>query len=135
MRYKKNKGRLVDLKHFLTAPIIDSMLVPLFFTDICCEIYHRLCFPVYNLPYIKRQNYIKIDRHRLSYLSGFDKMNCAYCGYANGLAGYWTKIAGETEKYWCGIKHNNSKGFVEPEHHKGFYEYGDDSKFRKRLCK
>ncbi len=54
-----------------------------------------------------------------------------YCGYANGLLAYVGKIAAETEKYWCGIKHDRSIGeLIEPEHHKDFIEYNDEEAYK-----
>jgi hypothetical protein len=44
---------------------------------------------------------------------------------------YWVKIAGETEKYWCGLQHEEGDGFVPPKHHKDFAEYGDKKEFKK----
>ena len=46
-----------------------------------------------------------LDRHRFSYLKGFQKLNFIYCGYANGVLSYARVIAGETERYWCPVKH------------------------------
>jgi hypothetical protein len=123
----------MQFKHFpektpfriLTAPFIFGMFIPFVFLDICLEIYHRICFPVYGIPLVRRNKYIRIDRHKLSYLTGTEKVFCAYCGYANGLLQYAVAVAGETEKYWCGIKHKKSEGFVEPAHHKDFLPYGD----------
>jgi hypothetical protein len=40
--------------------------------------------------------------------------------------GYGVAIAGKTEEYWCGIKHENSAGFNQPKHHESFLEYGDE---------
>ena len=48
-----------------------------------------------------------------------------YCGYVNGLIHYASVIAGNTEKYWCGIKHRKSGEFKEPLHHRDFMEYDD----------
>jgi hypothetical protein len=53
-----------------------------------------------------------------------------YCGYANGLLHYASAIAGETEKYFCGIKHQSDPNFIEPPHHKNFVKYGDEEAFR-----
>jgi len=80
---------------------------------------------------IKRNKYIKIDRHKLKYLNWFEKLNCIYCGYANGFLHYASVIAAETEKYWCGIKHSKDKNFIPPNHHKDFLEYGDGEAFRR----
>ena len=122
MEHKKYKR---FFRHLLAFPFVYMLTIPLLFLDIFAELYHRIGFRLYGIPLIKRSNYIKIDRHKLKYLSLFEKINCMFCGYANGLANYASKIGGETEKYWCAIKHKKSKGFVEPKHHKGFLNYGD----------
>lgn len=118
-------------RNLLAAPFIWSVLIPLIFLDLFMELYHRICFPLYRLPYINRSQYIKIDRYRLSYLKWWEKLGCLYCGYANGLLHYCSAIAGETEKYWCGIKHQKDPNFVEPMHHKNFMEYGDEQAYIK----
>jgi hypothetical protein len=112
-------------------PVIYSMIFPLVIFDFCLEIYHQICFRLYKIPIIKRSSYIRIDRHKLQYLTRWEKLNCAYCGYANGLMHYASVIAGETEKYWCGIKHQKDPNFIPPEHHKDFLEYGDEESYNK----
>ena len=52
------------------------------------------------------------------------KFNCSYCGYANGVLHYASVIAGRTEQYWCGVKHEKRNGFVEPHHHENFPLWG-----------
>jgi len=105
------------------------MIVPLIILDLWIEVYHRVCFAAYGISYVKRSAYIKIDRHKLEYLNFFEKINCVYCGYANGLLQYSCVIAGETEKYWCGIKHKSDGIFIEPQHHKDFIPYGDKESY------
>jgi len=90
------------------------------------EIYHRITFPLYGLNYVDRSKFIQLDRHKLSYLTLIQKINCAYCGYANGLAAYFVAVAGETEKYWCGIKHEH----IKRPHHKEFLDYGDKKSYK-----
>lgn len=124
MEFRRHCAR--HLRHLISAPFIYAMIVPLAFLDLMIEVYHRLCFPLYGLKWVNRSRYIRIDRHRLSYLTPLERMNCAYCGYANGLLPYAATIAAETEKYWCGIMHEKKKGFVPPSHHKGFLRYGDE---------
>jgi len=129
MQYKKHPERVY--RHLLSMPVIYFMIIPLVLFDICLELYHQICFRFYKIPIIKRSSYIKIDRHKLKYLSTWEKINCAYCGYANGLMHYASVIAGETEKYWCGIKHQKDPNFIPPEHHKDFLEYGDEESYNK----
>ncbi len=118
------------LNYLVSAPFIYVMIFPLLILDISLEIYHRICFRLYRLPYVRRSNYIKIDRHKLTYLSWLEKLNCIYCGYANGLMQYAAVIAGETEKYWCGIMHKKYPNFIPPPHHKDFLPFGDEKAFR-----
>ena len=128
----ENKKYRRHFRHFLSIPFIWFMIIPLSLFDICMEVYHRICFRLYKIELVKRRNYIKIDRHRLSYLNWFEKINCAYCGYANGLMNYATVIAGRTEKYWCGIKQKKDPNFNHPKHHKDFVEYGDEKAFKEK---
>ena len=113
-------------------PFIYMMIVPLIFLDFLIEIYHRVCFFLYGIDYIKRGDYIKFDRHKLSYLTFLQKIHCTYCSYANGLLRYSSEIAANTEKYWCGIKHKPTDDFVEPKHHKDFAKYDDKEEFEKK---
>jgi|TARA_Y100000310_G_C20687301_1_gene819901 hypothetical protein len=107
------------------------LIIPMVPMDLLVELYHRVAFPLCKIKLVKRFNYIKIDRHKLSYLNCLEKIGCAYCGYANGLVNYWVKIAAESEKFWCAIKHEKCKDFMVPEHHKEFVDYGDDKGFKK----
>ncbi|MEM2956479.1 MAG: hypothetical protein QW041_02825 [Candidatus Pacearchaeota archaeon] len=124
------------INHIISAPFIWILIIPLTILDIFVEIYHRICFPLYGLPYIKRKSYIRIwDRPQLKYLNFFDKIACAYCGYANGWLHYASVIAAKTEKYWCGIKHKRYKGFIPNLHEKEFLEYGNEKQYRKFIMK
>jgi hypothetical protein len=57
-----------------------------------------------------------------------------YCGYANGLLLYLKEIAGRTEKYWCGIMHENKPGFKPQEYQKekDFARFDDEEDFKKK---
>lgn len=127
MQFKKFPQRTI--RHFISAPFIYLMTVPLLFLDFCMEVYHRICFPLYGIEYVDRDQFIQIDRQKLSYLSWAEKFNCAYCGYANGLMAYGVEIAGRTEDYWCGIKHQSNDTFLQPQHHEVFIEYGDQEAY------
>ncbi|MCK5027790.1 MAG: hypothetical protein KAS07_05215 [Candidatus Pacebacteria bacterium] len=132
MRYLKNKK--YRYKHIIVVPIISILIIPLVILDLYIELYHRTCFPLCRIPYVKRQNHIKIDRHRLSYLTFWQKIYCAYCGYGNGIISYWREIIAKTEMYWCGIKHEKTCDFIEPDHHKkfNFAEYDDKQDFKQK---
>lgn len=128
MDYKKFPEK--KFNHILGSPFIYAMIFPFFILDFFLEIYHQICFRLYGLPLVNRANYIVIDRHKLSYLEPIDKLNCVYCGYANGLLAYASEISAQTEKYWCGIKHAEYPGIVSPSHHETFIQYGDEEAFK-----
>lgn len=121
-----------ELRNVLTAPIIYAMIIPFVLLDLCLTIYQLLCFPLYRLPQVKRGNYISIDRHKLPYLNVIEKINCVYCGYANGLIAYTGEIAARTEQYWCPIKHAQ-KILDSHERFDKFADYGDAQAYRDKL--
>lgn len=129
MDYRKH-ARI--MRQIVSLPVIWSLIIPIVILDIFWEIYHNICFRLYDLPLVKRSKYIKIDRHKLQYLTWYEKIGCAYCGYTNGVLHYTSVIAAKTEEYWCGIKHKNDKGFIQPDYHKKFIEYGDRTGFEKK---
>ena len=126
---KKKKNKF--LRNLLCAPFTWILIIPLIFLDIFTELYRQITFRLYKIPLVKRSHYLKIDRHKLKYLSFPNKISCAYCGYAIGLINYISEIGARTEKYWCPIKHKQSKNFINPKYHKKFAKYGDEKAFRK----
>jgi hypothetical protein len=108
----------------LSAPFIYSMIVPIALLDFWISFYQAVCFPLYGIDPVRRSSYIVIDRHHLDYLNIIEKLNCVYCGYANGVFAYVREIAGRTEQYWCPIRH--AKGVRAPHpHYRDFVDYGD----------
>lgn len=135
MQNKISKVRYKRLRNMATWPFIYGMSIPLVVLDLFTELYHHVAFPLYGIPIVKRGDYIRVDRQKLAYLSTIDKLSCMYCGYANGFAAYMVRIAGDTEKYWCGIKHKEGGGFVPQPHQKDFLPYGDEKAFREFIKK
>lgn len=131
MDFKKFPDR--ELRNNLSIPFIWGMVIPVMILDIFLIIYHHICFRLYKLPLITRKKYVKMDRHKLEYLSFMDKIRCYYCGYANGVFAYAVKIAGDSEKYWCGIKHAKDPDFIDQPHQENFPEYGDQNEFELRF--
>ncbi|MFA6215473.1 MAG: hypothetical protein WC768_02820 [Patescibacteria group bacterium] len=124
--------------HAVSIPFIWLPFLVLIVLDLCAEIYHQVCFPIYNIPKVKRSEYILIfDRNKLQYLNWFEKINCMYCGYVNGLLAYQKEIAGRTEKYWCGVRHENKPGFKPQPHQidQNFAQFGDGDDFKKKYIK
>ena len=120
--------------NILTAPLTWLCIVPAVFLDLVAVIYQTICFPVYNIPKVRRSDYIVIDRHALSYLNVIEKLNCIYCGYFNGLIAYVQEIAARTEQHWCPIKHARKIGTIHSRYKK-FLEYGDADEYRNKLEK
>jgi hypothetical protein len=116
----------------LTAPIIYSLLVPLVLLDAWVSAYQWICFPIYGIARVPRGAYFVIDRRRLGYLNGIEKINCTFCSYANGLLAYVREVAARTEQYWCPIKHARSIPAPHARYH-GFFDYGDAEGYRRGL--
>ena len=81
-------------------------------------------FSAWNIPRVKRKDYIIIDRHRLAYLNGIQKLNCVYCSYVNGLIAYVREVGSRTEAYWCPIKHA-LRSPAPHDRYNDFLAYGD----------
>jgi hypothetical protein len=128
-RYILNANPLV----ILTAPVIYALIVPLVLLDVFVTLYQAVCVPVYGIPKTRRRDYFVFDRHHLAYLNALEKLNCAYCSYANGLIAYTREIAGRTEQYWCPIKHARRMIGAHP-HYAQFEDYGDADGYRKWLA-
>lgn len=137
MQYHFNRKFTDWLRKFLSGPLVLMMFGPLMILDLFLELYHQISFRLLKLPRIPRGAYIRIDRHKLAYLTPVQKIFCMYCGYANGLLPYAAKIAAESEKYWCAIMHKDDQNdsFITPGHHKDFIEYNDEDAYLKTVEK
>ena len=115
----------------LTAPIIYSLILPLALLDLFLAVYQATCFRVYGIPRVPRSDFIVIDRQHLAYLNALEKLNCIYCGYANGLIAFTREIASRTEEYWCPIKHSRPVAMPHSRY-VYFVDFGDAEGFRQR---
>ena len=124
--------REAELRHNLVAPVIYAMVIPFMLLDLSMTVYQWICFAAWRISRVSRRDYIVIDRHRLPYLNAIEKLNCMYCGYANGLLAYAREIVGRTEQYWCPIRHATQ---IRGPHsrYKNFVDYGDAEGYRARL--
>jgi hypothetical protein len=123
--------RDASIQTYLTVPIIYALIVPLGLLDLGVTAYQWICFPAYGIPRVRRHPYVALDR-RLPYLNAIEKMNCVYCGYANGVLAYAREIASRTEQYWCPIKHARGIAGAHRRYY-GFLEIGDAEGYRTRL--
>ena len=139
-RHRNDRTPLLDyikdapIATILSAPIIYGMVIPLVFLDLTITLYQHICFRIYKIPLVRRRDFFYIDRHYLPYLNLIEKLNCAYCGYGNGLIEYAREVIGRTEKYWCPIKHARRT----PDPHRyveEFFDYGDGEAWKNNLQK
>ena len=120
--------------NIVTAPIIWACFIPAVFMDLVITIYQNIYFPIYNIPKVDRSEYVIIDHHDLKYLNVFEKINCVYCSYFNGMISYVQEVAARTEQYWCPIKHARKIKTIHSRYKK-FFEYGDGDSYRKEISK
>lgn len=128
LRYIANARPLV----VLTAPVIYGLIVPLVLLDLSVMFYQAVCFPVYGIEKVRRRDYLTFDRHHLAYLNALEKLNCAYCSYANGMIAFVREVAARTERYWCPIKHARRVVGAHP-YYPAFADYGDADAYRKTV--
>lgn len=121
-----------QLLTILSAPVIYSVILPLVLVDLWISAYQAICFPIYDIPKVRRSDYIAIDRWRLAYLNAIEKANCDYCSYANGLLAYIREVTARTEQYWCPIRHARA---VRGPHNRYrlFADYGDARGYQREL--
>lgn len=117
----------------LTAPLIYSLVIPFVLLDLFVTVYQRVCFPVYGVAIVTRSDYLVFDRAHLAYLNGIERLNCAYCSYANGLIAYVREVAARTEQYWCPIKHAR-RIIGAHERYSRFSDYGDAEAYQQELA-
>lgn len=122
-----------NLLVIVTAPVIYATILPLVLLDLFVTLYQTICFPVYGIPKVRRADYFVFDRHHLAYLNAIEKLNCAFCSYANCLIAYVREIAARTEQYWCPIKHAR-RVIGSHSRYAKFEDYGDAEGFHKHAA-
>lgn len=132
LRFKR--GLLAYLSHakplsWLATPVIWLGIVPIALLDLFLVVFQGVCFPAYHIPKVKRSEYVVLDRGDLEYLNAIEKLNCVYCGYANGIAALFREVAARTEQYWCPIKHAR-RIVAEHDYYPDFFEHGDAESYR-----
>jgi hypothetical protein len=107
-------------------------LFPFLFLDLFIVMYQGVCFPLYGIPKVKREDYFVFDRGHLKYLNLVERLNCAYCSYANGLFAYVTEVAARTEQHWCPIKHARRLRAPHTRYSR-FIDYGDARRYQQQV--
>jgi len=103
--------------------LIYSLIIPLVFGHIIAWISQHIYFSIYDIPMLKFRDYVTLDRSKLKKLNLLEKINCAYCGYANATVAWVKDSVNRLETYSCAIKHNVSK--PGQEHQEKFHEYNE----------
>jgi hypothetical protein len=122
------------VKTLLVAPVIYSALIPLVLLDLWMSLYQAVCFPIYGIGKVLRARYILLDRGQLRYLNWIERLNCNYCGYANGVVAYTREIAARTEQYFCPIKHAQHCAGLHSRY-RDFLEFGDAETYKRDLAR
>jgi len=123
-----------QLRNLLSVPFMLLLIIPFLLVDFSLSIYQHLCFRLYQIPRIKRGKYFVFDRHLLMYLNLFQKLNCCYCSYINGVIGFAREVAARNEQYWCPIKHAHK--LSHPHRlYMNFSDYGDGVNFHQESQK
>lgn len=120
--------------NILSMPFIYAVVAPLALLDVVVSLYQSVCFRIWSIPLSARSEYIRFDRHKLRYLNALQRVNCAYCSYAQGVLAYAVDIASKTEKYWCPIQHEEPP--VAPHsRYRSFLIFGDGADLEARWNK
>jgi len=81
---------------------------------------------------VRRDDYVVFDRGKLCYLNLLERINCAYCSYANGVLAYVVEVAARTEQHWCPVRHAHR--ILHPhDRYDHFLPYGDAPAYRARI--
>lgn len=121
------------LRHVASIPFIWLPCVPTMIMHLSVAIYQNIAFPLYGIETVRYLDYVSFDREKLGYLSFLDKINCAYCTYANGVYSYVQEVGRRTEFYWCGVKHRNQPGNPAFAYQAKFAKYGDVEDYNRVL--
>jgi len=83
----------------LSSPFVYGMIVPIAILDLSLVVFQATCFRLWGVERARRSDFVIVDRHYLAYLNGIEKLNCVYCGYANGVFAFARELAARTEKF------------------------------------
>ncbi len=60
-------------------------IIPLILIDLFLYQFQNVYFRLKEIPLIERKKYVILDRYKLGKLTFWQKINCLYCEYANGV--------------------------------------------------
>lgn len=108
------------LVNILAGLSIYSMIFPILFLDISLSIYQQVYFSLLSIPKLKRDKYVIVERWKLPKLNLWQRINCIYCDYANGVVSWGRDVIAQSEIYSCAIK--NSTSLMGQEHIEKYYD-------------
>ncbi len=123
-----------NIRHILSIPFIYMMVIPVLILDIFVSLFQFVAFSLYEIPKVKRGDYIQYDRRFLDYLNWIEKIHCLYCSYVNGLFAYALEISARTERYWCPIKSATKPKFYHS-WYRDFADYGNPEEWIEKVHK
>lgn len=111
------------------APLVYSLIIPFALLDGWVTLFQAVCFRAWRIRPVRRPAFLIVDRHKLAYLNGVERLNCTFCGYTNGVIAYVREVAARTEQYWCPIRHAHLPRSPH-ERYRAFVPYGDLHAYR-----
>lgn len=90
---------------FIAAISCYICIIPLLILDIFLWQFQNIYFRIMEIPLILRRKYVILDRYKLGKLTFWQRLNCFYCEYANGVVAYAKAVVNQMELYSCAIKH------------------------------
>jgi hypothetical protein len=124
--------RITNVKNLILSAGIYIMFFPVAVIDLLVFLFQSIVFPRLGLEKVSRSEFIVFDRHKLQYLNFFQKVGCVYCSYVNGVAAYYSEVAGAAESYYCPIKHARRIRKPHAYYHE-FVPYGHAEEYRERI--
>jgi hypothetical protein len=116
----------------VALPFIYGMAIPLIVLDLAVTAYQAICFRLFRIQRVRKADYIALERHDLGYLNFLERLNCDYCGYANGLIAFTREVLARTEQYFCPIKHAHKVLGVH-ERYAHFLKYGEANDYENKV--
>lgn len=117
-------GKKMRSQNFLTKIVLAISayicFLALLFLGLLIWQFQNVYFRILDIPLIDRKKYVIMDRYKLLKLTFWQKLNCMYCEYANGIVAYAKAVVNQMELYSCAIKHETHP--LGQEHQKEFYE-------------
>jgi hypothetical protein len=82
--------------------------VPMYISIPFFAVWHLFCLyifstlmlqPILGLKKLRFKDFVIIDRHKIAGLPWFDRFNCMYCGYANGLVSFYEARLSQVDEW------------------------------------